>query len=162
LYIIFDDIHLKNGLHKRYFETRLLPNNINIDYQNINNLNPIREPSEETERISNSFFQLFKKQWSKKYIPIDIKYIDEEEEYVQCMVSYNYIKPNDEYIKCDTCDKIFSVCVKTEWIDKKGDCPHCRTSWNNFTIYINSKNNLQPKNKEKSFLYWIGVIFGIV
>jgi hypothetical protein len=25
LYIIFDDIHLKNGLHKRYFETRLLP-----------------------------------------------------------------------------------------------------------------------------------------
>jgi hypothetical protein len=36
LYIIFDDIHLKNGLHKRYFETRLLP---------INNLSDIKDDS---------------------------------------------------------------------------------------------------------------------
>lgn len=137
-----------------------IQNNINIDYQNINNnINLFIENSEETEIISNSFFQSFKKKWDKKYIPIDIKYIEKGEKYAQCMVSYNDIKPQDEYIKCGNCDKIFSVCVKTQWIDKKRNCPHCRTEWKNYTIYINGENNYEETGIFKAVKNYLSSYF---
>lgn len=56
----------------------------------------------------------------------------------ECTVGYDVIEPNQLYVKCTTCKKIFDrdiliLCIK----NASQLCPHCRQPWTNYKIYIN-------------------------
>lgn len=57
----------------------------------------------------------------------------------KCIITLDRIKKNDGYIVCETCRQYFSIQVKYSWVDLHNNCPHCRSEWKDYTVYINSK-----------------------
>lgn len=86
------------------------------------------------------------------YYPIDRKFIDEGENYCICMVTFEPIKTNDKYIFCETCEKCFSIEVKDSWVNTHHNCPHCRSQWQDYTIYINAnEKKIMAKIRKLSY-----------
>jgi len=56
----------------------------------------------------------------------------------ECTVGYDVIEPNQLYVKCTTCKKVFDRDILIMCIQNASQlCPHCRQSWTNYKIYIN-------------------------
>lgn len=86
------------------------------------------------------------------YHPIDKKFIDEGDNYCICIITLESIKKHDKYIVCETCQKCFSIEVKDSWVNTHNNCPHCRSQWQDYTIYINADEK-KITTKIKKFSY---------
>lgn len=56
-----------------------------------------------------------------------------------CPVMYEDIQ--GEFICCHQCKNNFDSSIIDNWIKTHKNCPMCRVTWNDFTIYINETNN---------------------
>ena len=70
---------------------------------------------------------------------IDIK--KNEKEIEKCYITNKIIKRRNYFIKCDKCQKVFTIDGIKSWlIDDK--CLHCKTQWKDIIIYLNKYINL--------------------
>ena len=86
---------------------------------------------------TNRQFQVFRGPWSSVY-----EQLDQSEEDNLCPVLQTPIKTGDSYLKCNQCKKNFHKDIKDNWLLTHGTCPHCRSLWTNFRIYVNSYRSL--------------------
>jgi len=69
------------------------------------------------------------------------KFIDEYEDNI-CPISQELISLNNNYMKCNFCNKNFLETVLIEWLQSRHNynrtCPTCRRLWSDYNVYINS------------------------
>lgn len=62
------------------------------------------------------------------------------EEQVRCPISYEYIGENECYKTCAVCKRHFENESIDKWLETNNtnSCPLCRSTWTDFTTYINT------------------------
>ena len=67
---------------------------------------------------------------------------------IECPISYEIINHSDKYVQCSTCNYNISLDSFKQILEKKYECPMCRSTWTNEIIYINLEDNINElKNK---------------
>lgn len=57
-----------------------------------------------------------------------------------CPINHDIISNEDHYMNCITCKKNFKEDELKRWFEKSATCPHCRSKWQDNTVYINEIN----------------------
>ena len=70
-----------------------------------------------------------------KIIPKFIKKLIEEDKI--CLIDHETIGNGEHYMNCITCKKNFKEDNLKKWFEKSATCPHCRSKWQDDTVYIN-------------------------
>ena len=64
---------------------------------------------------------------------------------IECPITYKTFDVNCSYCECDACNYNFDTCALKESfeISDRKTCPMCRSSWNNFIIYVNKEDIIE-------------------
>ena len=54
-----------------------------------------------------------------------------------CPIDHETIGNGEHYMSCMTCKKNFKEDNLKTWFEKSSTCPHCRSKWQDNTVYIN-------------------------
>ena len=58
-----------------------------------------------------------------------------------CPITHDKISIGESYMTCSSCKKNFQQKALSNWLKSyQNNCPHCRVSWQNKIVYINSDN----------------------
>jgi hypothetical protein len=119
------DVYLTGNPQTTYFRTiyRRYTNFANIDnvndFANIDNVN--------------NFANLFDiNEW-----PIELMLLLETDRNIECPISLEIIKLDDQYCRCVQCKYNFSKNALISAFKNKRSCPMCRSDWKDKIVYIN-------------------------
>ena len=131
----FDDFKFDSSLNMDRIETVQLKINSDID-QNIRiiclSANILQYSSgvaglSYTFKIPDEIIKIIEK-FIKKKIEGDIL----------CLIEHTDIANGDHYMNCITCKKNYKADNLKKWFEKSKTCPHCRSKWSDYKIYINN------------------------
>ena len=54
-----------------------------------------------------------------------------------CLINHEIIGNGEHYMSCMTCKKNFKEDKLKRWFEESTTCPHCRSKWQDNTVYIN-------------------------
>ena len=54
-----------------------------------------------------------------------------------CLIDHQIIGNGEYYMSCMTCKKNFKEDNLKTWFEESTTCPHCRSKWQDNTVYIN-------------------------
>ena len=59
-----------------------------------------------------------------------------------CLIEREEILKGEHYMNCLTCRKNYRAENLKIWFQNSNKCPHCRTKWRDYNVYINENDDV--------------------